>query len=103
MVKWRSSVRFRLLAPEYINNMKVVKLNKTHHLYHYGYVVALRFNSTWSKGAQECRNTLKEKYGMDFSIWHHYRASQSTGPYWIGLKDEKMMTFLLLAVDLTDK
>lgn len=78
--------------------MKVVKLNKSHRLYHEGCVVALRFNSPWSKGAMECRNELHK---VEQYKWKAFRAGTNR-PYWIGLKDEKMMSFLLLKADFTN-
>ena len=78
--------------------MKVVKLNKKHRLFHEGCVVAIKFNSPWSKGAMECRTEL---YKIDESKWLTYRSGTNR-PYWIGFKDEKMMTFLLLKADFTN-
>jgi len=80
--------------------MKVVKLKKSHHLFQYGYTVALRFSSPYSPGAQACKSVLCESYGIDYTKWHTFRSGKNR-PYWIGLTDEKLMTFLLLKVDLT--
>ena len=80
--------------------MKVVKLNKSHHLFHSGFTVALRFGSPYSPDAQACKSVLCESYGNDYTKWQTFRA-QKNKPYWIGFKDEKLLTFLLLKVDLT--
>lgn len=79
--------------------MKIVKLNNSHALYHCGYPIALRFNSPWSKGANECRKALHEMYGQT-NKWSAFRSGTNR-PYWIGVKEEQIMTFLLLKIDLT--
>lgn len=77
--------------------MKLVKLNKTHHLFQYGYTHALRFGRKQSPGAQECLNVLVDSYGI--GLWECYRSSPKS-PFWIGVKDESILTFLFLKVDL---
>ena len=79
--------------------MKVVKLNKSHTLFHLGYPIALRFSSPWSKGTVECRRALNGMFKDSNSAkWITYRAGTNR-PYWIGVKEEKYMTLLLLKVE----
>lgn len=75
--------------------MKIVKLNNTHTLFHKGCTVALRFNSPWSPGAMQCRKALAN---MDNTKWFTFNSGHRR-PYWIGFKDEKLMTWLLLVKD----
>lgn len=75
--------------------MKIVKLNNTHTLFHKGCTVALRFSSPWSPGAMQCRKALAN---MDNTKWFTFNSGHRR-PYWIGFKDEKLMTWLLLVKD----
>lgn len=74
--------------------MKVVKLNKTHTIFHYGYTHAIRFPRR-SIEAGNLISALQLKFGNDNSKWFVYRARKDR-PLWIGFKDEKIISFVLM-------
>ena len=74
--------------------MKVVKLNKTHNIFHWGYTHAIRFpRRTHQSNVLVAQ--LQEKFGKDDSRWCAYRARKDR-PMWIGFKDEKVISFVLM-------
>lgn len=74
--------------------MKVVKLNKTHNLYHWGYSHAIRFPYR-SREVNQLISQIQEKFGQDNNKWFVYRARKDR-PLWIGFKDEKIVSFVLM-------
>ena len=81
--------------------MKIVKLNKTHKLFHEGYTHAVRYTN-WSDGASSCEKTMTSLYGDSANYysgrsarWKYYWGRTA---YWIGVEDESMLTMLLLAM-----
>lgn len=74
--------------------MKVVKLNKTHNLHYWGYTHAIRFNYK-TREAQRLIGQLQETFGQDTNKWYVYRARKDR-PLWIGFKDEKIVSFVLM-------
>ena len=77
--------------------MKLVKLNKTHNLYHHKCTHAFKFYMQYDLGAIRIRNALIDMYGRDDSIWKTFRSSHRR--YWIGVTDEKYLTLILLKLD----
>lgn len=77
--------------------MKVVNLNKTHHLYEYGYTFALTFNS-YSLNYCKCVIQLKKMYGDDVEKWYDYFDSYTHTAY-IVFKNEEIITFLFLVLE----
>lgn len=74
--------------------MKVVKLNRTHNIYRWGYTHAIRFPFR----TRECNHLiskLQDHFGKDDSKWFAYRARKDR-PMWIGFKDEKVVSFVLM-------
>ena len=80
--------------------MKIVKLNKTHRLYHEGYTHAFRFNGMFSINAMQVRKAMSELYGQDRNKWTTW-ACRKRHPYWIAVSEEKYLTFAILKIDMT--
>jgi len=81
--------------------MKVVKLNRTHNLYHRGFTYAFRFTSSWSPGVREIETVLGNLYGVSVNNpnWDYYwntKKGWDNAIYWIGVKDQSMITLALL-------
>ena len=74
--------------------MKVVKLNNTHNLFRWGYTSAIRFQYK-TREATDLINTLRSKFGVDNEKWYVYRARKDR-PLWIGFKDPKIISFVLM-------
>lgn len=74
--------------------MKVVKLNKRHNLFHWGYTHAIRFPYR-TKKVTEFLNSLESHFGNDNNKWYVYRARKDR-PLWVGFKDEKIISFVLM-------
>jgi hypothetical protein len=87
--------------------MKVVKLDRRHHLHRKGYTYAFRFNN-WSSEAQDIESVLRNKvYKNDSwrtSNWDTFwgKAKRNgydrTRPYWIGVRNETVVTQILLSL-----
>jgi hypothetical protein len=75
--------------------MKVVKLNKTHRLFHKGYTHAFRFPN-WCKAASKVEDLLRDT--VHYSEWGYYWPA-TKDRYWIGIKDESILTLLLLKMN----
>lgn len=73
---------------------KIVKLNNTHNLFRFGYTHALRFDRR-TRESNCLIDLLREKFGVDNQKWFVYRARKDR-PLWIGFKDEKIISFLLM-------
>ncbi len=74
--------------------MKVVKLNRTHTIFRYGYTHAIRF----PRRTVQCNQLIakiQEQFGKDDNKWCAYRARKDR-PMWIGFKDEKVISFVLM-------
>ena len=74
--------------------MKVVKLNRTHNLFHWGYTHAIRFPYR-TREVNEFLDTLHSKFGKDDNKWYAYRARKDR-PLWVGFKDPKIISFVLM-------
>ena len=74
--------------------MKVVKLNKTHNLYHWGYSYAIRFPYR-TRQVTNLIDQLHQHFGQDNNKRFVYRARKDR-PLWIGFKDEKIISFVLM-------
>lgn len=80
--------------------MKIVRLNKTHKLFHEGYTHAVRYTN-WSDGASSCEKAMSSLYGDSANYgnrrsgWKYYWGRTA---YWIGVKDDSMLTMMLLAM-----
>ena len=86
------------------SSMRLVKLNKTHSLYHQGYTHAFRFNS-YGKEAQDVSAVFQRVVGPQYgkinwcttrqqSRWttkFGHAPSGATRPYWIGCYAEDAM------------
>ena len=74
--------------------MKIVRLNGTHKLYYQGFTHGLRFDYiTWD--VRVLIDKIETRYGYDESKWTHYRSRKGS-PYWIGFKDPKIISFVLM-------
>ena len=83
--------------------MTLVKLNRTHRLYHLGFVYAFRFNRK-SIDALKLFEILNKSYphvvdGKPSEYrWKSYRSKMGK-PFWIGVTHEEMLTFAILSMD----
>jgi hypothetical protein len=82
--------------------MKVVKLDNRHRLYKEGFTHAFRFTS-WSDEARKIERVLSNKLGSQYAHWpkwksHWGKAVPMGGrPYWLGVREEKVITQVLLS------
>ena len=74
--------------------MKVVKLNRTHKLFRFGYTYALRFPRR-NMEALKVIDGLTQAFGADKTVWKVYRSDKKR-PFWIGFKEESMITMALM-------
>ena len=68
----------------------------------------MRFDDSWSDGVRNCRRALTEMFGaLDWKTnkhpaWATYdtnkRRPDNTRPYYIGVRDESVLTMLVLQV-----
>jgi hypothetical protein len=76
--------------------MKLIKLNRRHHLYHKGYLWAFRFSDDWSNvWTVQCRIHQHE------GIWQTpFRGKRKNGvkPCYLGFNQEKTATMVLLTL-----
>ena len=86
------------------SEMKVIKLNRRYKMFkERGHTIGLKFD-TWYKEADVFEAYLRKIYGMDWNnvSWHGYYGTRPTTtnsrPYFITIRDEKMLTAMLLAV-----
>jgi len=81
--------------------MKLVKLNKTHNLFHRGYTHGIRIEYVGLSSAREfsrIRDRLNEIYsGVGGYPFGTYKNKSGLGPDWIGVKDESVLTVILLS------
>jgi len=83
--------------------MRLVTLNKTHRLYHLGFVYAFRFNRK-SVDALKLFAILNKSYPHHIDgkpseyRWKSYRSKMGK-PFWIGVTHEEMLTFAILSMD----
>lgn len=89
--------------------MKVIKLDRRHNLYRKGFTHALRFNN-WDTTVNNFEKVLQNKYPVNSSNWRnsmwetHWGKAVRTSrggrsrPYWIGVKNEAILTQVLLSV-----
>ena len=82
--------------------MKVVKLDRRHKYFKYGYTHALRFES-WCYDAGTVERYLYNTYPDGrTSIWRPYFGSVSTKSrykiYWICVRNESLLTMAILAM-----
>lgn len=89
-----------------VNKMKIVKINKRYKLYSKGYTHVLRWNY-YSSIVTPYEQALAELYGpekwwSDSSPWKHVNGKPAgrwqERPYFIYVKDESMLTMLLLKI-----
>jgi len=89
-----------------VNKMKIVKLTKRYKLYSKGYTHVLRWNY-YSSIVAPYEQALAELYGpeslwSDSSPWKHVTGKEAgrwhERPYFIYVKDESMLTMLLLKI-----
>jgi hypothetical protein len=73
---------------------KIVKLNKTHTLFRYGYTHAIRYDRR-TRESNQLIELVRERFGVDNQKWFVYR-SRKDRPLWIGFKDEKIISFILM-------
>jgi hypothetical protein len=83
--------------------MKLVKLNRTHRLYHDGFSYAFRFDS-YGTDTSRIERLLYDRFGSQYknnSLWQFRfgHRPKSGGPriVWLGLKTEPMATMVLLS------
>lgn len=81
-------------VPIFKHNMKVVKLNRTHTIFHYGYTHAIRYNHR-NRECNELIDAIRNKFGVDNAKWYVYRSRRDR-PLWIGFKDERIISFVLM-------
>jgi len=83
--------------------MRIVRLNKTHRLYHLGFVYGARFNRK-SLDALVLFDILNKAYPHQIDgvpseyRWKSYRSKMGK-PFWIGVTHEEMLTFAILCMD----
>lgn len=84
--------------------MKVIKLNRRYKMFkERGHTIGLKFEG-WYKDASPYETYLVKIYGHDWDKcnWAGYygaRSGRNTNrPYFITMRDEKMLTALMLAV-----
>jgi hypothetical protein len=83
--------------------MKLVKLNKTHRLYHDGFTHAFRFDR-YDNEASRLERLLHDRFGSSYqynATWQlrfgHKPKSGGNRVIWLGLKTESMATMVLLS------
>ena len=83
--------------------MKVVKLDRRHNLHYKGYTHALRYGRR-NEDANKVVSALSRLYGevpwnnRGSHPWTIQRSDRRSRPtFWIGVKDEKMLTIALMA------
>jgi hypothetical protein len=99
--------------------MKIVKLNRRFNIHkNYGFQVGLKFGS-WDDNAREVEEFCKKRFGKEaWGLRYNYPAairkadtgdwssqfgqkakSDKRTPYWIYLRNESMLTMLMLGVE----
>ena len=89
------------------NKMKVIKLNGRFSMYREGYTYALRWVEGYSRGVVPYEKAMQEMYGGSrYTTGNSWRAAYGSSrssagvtPYYIYLRDESMLTMLLLRVN----
>lgn len=78
--------------------MKLVKLNKTHHLYHKGFTWAFRFDYCYGPNTWKVEKTVEKQEGLNpYRIFFGKRKGTDT-PYWVGFNQEKTATVVFLSL-----
>ena len=83
--------------------MKLIKLDRRHNLYHYGYQWAFA-GERWSNRCQDIEKAITELEGRDWNrtFWGKYRMHSRLGYaariYYIGVKKESTATMVLLKI-----
>lgn len=85
------------------NLFRVVKLDRRHKNYKYGFTHGLRFNG-FTNEAIKCEHMLQNMYPDNrvYSAnraWTYYWSSGRTGIYWINVRHESDITGVLLSLD----
>ena len=80
--------------------MKVIKFDRRHGLYKRGFTHGWRFNS-WQLEAYNIEQGLRERgfvIGQDWDYFWAMKPARITKkrPYYIGVRDEQMVTFVTL-------
>lgn len=94
--------------------MKIVKLNRNFNIHkNHGFEVGLKFD-IWGLEARYFENLVSDRFGDQAWLWRHYPASKVKGdwavgfgkrvkgeatPYWIYLRNESMLTLVMLSLD----
>jgi hypothetical protein len=76
--------------------IKLVKLDKRHHLYHKKFTHGFKFSSHWNPDCIKVKKLLVDNYGYDFNMWCEYQSQPYVSPVWIGIKDESIATWIFL-------
>jgi hypothetical protein len=84
--------------------MKVIKLDRRHRLHRLGFAHAFKFDNYGAESAKitEIERTLYEIAGDNgernswFWHWSRYKRETTVRPYYIGVRDETMITQILL-------
>ena len=86
------------------STMKIIKLNRRYKMFkERGHTIGLKF-AGWYMDASPYETYLKKVYGSDWDKinWHGYYGTRPTTttsrPYFITMRDEKILTAMLLAV-----
>lgn len=86
--------------------MKVIKLDRRHHLFHKGYKYAFKFDN-WCFDADVVEREIKkiERDTNDCVFWGKSKSVESHIPYWVkpyylGFKKETTRTMVLLSVEI---
>ena len=84
--------------------MKIIKLNRRYKMFkERGHTIGLKFDN-WYKEADVYETYLSKVYGYDWDKinWHGYYGTcptkNTSRPYFITMRDEKILTAMLLAV-----
>lgn len=79
--------------------MKLVKLNRTHHLYHKGFVWAFRFNYCYESNSLAVEAIINKQEGLNpYRIFFGKRKNGGWRPYWIGFDQEKTASIVFLSL-----
>lgn len=81
--------------------MKIIKLNKTHNLYRRGYTHGFRIEYSGLASSREFYRILGRLNEIYSDVGGYpigtYKNKSGLGPDWIGVKDESVLTLIILS------
>ena len=97
--------------------MKIVKLNRSFNIHKYqGFEIGVKFD-LWGTEARDFEYAVADRFGQQAWLWKHgsktkvkedwattfgKRVKGETTPYWVYLRQESMLTLILLSIDQKD-